>query len=146
MFRVWNGVVMWPRGDFWFYNLKICTLTNKAWGAFTVVGTLHSLMLMFTGVSAHLCSFFWSSLVLTGNCCRAALGRTLLPRSRMLLFHLFLSSQAGIPHSFFRGARSHLEPGNFCSALRVTIHKDFTALNYSTHKEHFFSSDYKMLQ
>eukprot|EP00075_Anas_platyrhynchos_P020346 XP_027309599.1 regulator of G-protein signaling 7 isoform X4 [Anas platyrhynchos] len=54
--------------------------------------------------------------------------------------------KAGIPHSFFRGARSHLEPGNFCSALRVTIHKDFTALNYSTHKEHFFSSDYKMLQ
>ncbi|KAK2527049.1 hypothetical protein Q9966_010508 [Columba livia] len=54
--------------------------------------------------------------------------------------------QAGTPHSFFRGARSHLEPGNFCSALRVTIHKDLTALNYSTHKEHFFSSNYKMLQ
>ncbi|CAM9878769.1 unnamed protein product, partial [Bubo scandiacus] len=53
---------------------------------------------------------------------------------------------AGTPHSFFRGARSHLEPGNFCSALRVTIHKDLTALNYSTHKEHFFSSNYKMLQ
>lgn len=141
---VLNYVVRWPHSDSWFYNLKILLLWQIGLEELSLrlMTWIHGCALCLLG------SPFFLLNQLSTDCpgCRTALSRPLLPSPGMLLFHLFLSSQAGSPHSFFRGARSHLEPGNFCSALRVTIHKDLTALNYSTHKEHFFSNNYKMLQ